>query len=127
MHVRLKGINQITKQLADGRRETYYYAWKGGPRLNGKPGSAEFVASYNDAVARKVAPPKGRLLSILQKYQNSTDFADLAERTRKDYVGKITARGEVRRFPALRHAGRAHAWHLQGLARRAREIIAPSG
>ena len=66
MRVRLKGINSITKTLADGTRRTYYYAWKGGPLLRGEPGTPEFVQSYNEAVARKVVPPGGTLLSVLQ-------------------------------------------------------------
>ena len=51
MRVRLKGINSITKKLADGTRRTYWYAWKGGPALRGEPGTPEFVASYNEAAA----------------------------------------------------------------------------
>lgn len=89
MRVRLKGINRVTKRLAGGRIVTYWYAWKGGPALHGAPGSPEFFASYNEAVARKVTPPAGVLLSILQGYQASEDFRGLAERTRSDYVGKI--------------------------------------
>jgi integrase len=89
VRIRLKGINSITKKLADGTRRTYYYAWKGGPPLRGKPGSPEFVASYNEAVARKVVPPRGTLLSVLQGYQASEDFLGLAPRSRSDYVGKI--------------------------------------
>ena len=54
MRVRLKGINSITKTLADGARRTYWYAWKGGPPLRGEPGTPEFIASYNEAAARKV-------------------------------------------------------------------------
>ena len=57
MRVRLKGINSRTKELAGGSEVTYYYAWKGGPRLEGKPGSPEFHASYNAAVSTKKAPP----------------------------------------------------------------------
>jgi hypothetical protein len=45
MRIRLKGINSITKRLADGSWRTYYYAWKGGPALRGEPGTPEFVAS----------------------------------------------------------------------------------
>jgi integrase len=86
MRVRLKGINSYTARLADGTTRTYWYAWKGGPRLKGNPGSPEFHASYNEAVARKVRPPDGRLLFILQGYQASEDFRQLAERTRQDYV-----------------------------------------
>ena len=55
MRVRLKGVNSRTKRLADGSLKTYYWAWKGGPPLPGKPGSPEFIAAYNAAVAEKVA------------------------------------------------------------------------
>ena len=89
MRVRLKGINRVAARLADGRINTYFYAWKGGPRLRGKPGSPEFIASYNEAVARRIAPPQGVLLAVLQEYQRSQDFLGLAERTRADYIDKI--------------------------------------
>ena len=89
MRVRLKGINSRRKKLADGRVVTYWYAWKGGPRLDGKPGSAEFIASYNAAVATKRQPPRGVLLSVLQGYQASAVFLDRADRTRLDYVQQI--------------------------------------
>src|SRR6516165_4059982 len=38
MRVRLKGLNSITKRLADGTQRTYFYAWKGGPPLRGERG-----------------------------------------------------------------------------------------
>lgn len=85
MRVRLKGINRVTKKLASGKSVTYHYAWKGGPRLKGAPGSPEFHESYNKAVASRRTAPKEQLQSILDKFEASTDFADLAERTRKDY------------------------------------------
>jgi integrase len=89
MRVRLKGINSVRKRLADGTRRTYWYAWKGGPSLRGEPGTPEFVASYNEAIARKVVPPRGALLSVLQAYQASAEFLGLAEVTRKGYVWHI--------------------------------------
>src|SRR6516165_8679781 len=89
MRIRLKGINSITKTLADGTRRTYWYAWKGGPPLRGEPGTPEFVASYNEAAARKVVPPRGTLLSVMQAYQASAEFLGLAEVTRKGYVWHI--------------------------------------
>jgi integrase len=89
MRIRLKGINSITKTLAGGTRRTYWYAWKGGPPLHGEPGTPEFIASYNEAAARKVVPPRGTLLSVMQAYQASEDFLSLAPRSRSDYVGKI--------------------------------------
>jgi hypothetical protein len=89
MRVRLKGINSKTRRLADGRLVTYWWAWKGGPPLRGDPGSPEFMASYNEAVACKVTPPAGVLFSILQGYQASEALRGLADRTRRDYVAKI--------------------------------------
>jgi hypothetical protein len=89
MRVRLKGINSITKRLADGTRRTYWYAWKGGPPLRGEPGTPEFIASYNEAVARKITPPSGTLLSVLQAYQASDSFLGLADETRRGYAGLI--------------------------------------
>src|SRR5262249_10868215 len=86
MRVRLKGINSKRKRLADGSWRTYYWAWKGGPALRGEPGTPDFVASYNEAVARKVMPPHGTLLSLLQSYQASEDFRQLMPRTRADYA-----------------------------------------
>ena len=90
MRIRLRGINRITKRLADGTRRTYWYAWKGGPPLRGEPGSPEFVHSYNEAIARKVAPPDGMILSLLRGYQGSDDFRRRRDRTRRDYIAKIT-------------------------------------
>jgi integrase len=89
MRIRLRGLNAVTKKLANGTKRTYYYAWKGGPPLDGLPGSPEFVASYNEAVARKVLPPRGTLLSVLQAYQASEDFTGLADSTRRSYVALI--------------------------------------
>ena len=89
MRIDLKGLNWSNKRLADGTLRTYWYAWKGGPPLRGQPGTPEFVASYNEAVASKVATPQGMILSILQGYQASEDFRCLAESTRRSYVPLI--------------------------------------
>jgi integrase len=89
MRIRLKGLNSVKKRLADGRTVIYYYAWKGGPALRGELGSPEFVASYNEAVAQKVKPPTGVLLSVIQGYQASEDFRGLADSTRRAYVALI--------------------------------------
>jgi len=90
MHVRLKGINHATKRLADGSTKVYYYAWRGGPLLRGEPGSPEFTASYNEAVARKVVPQSGTLSSLMQLYQASEEaFGKLSGRTKEDYREQI--------------------------------------
>jgi integrase len=89
MRVRLKGLNSVRKKLANGAVRTYWYAWKSGPKLPGKPGDPEFVAAYNAAVAERIQPPQGSLLTILQSFQASSDWDELAERTRRDYVKLI--------------------------------------
>ena len=89
MRLRVKGLNWATFKLADGTKMTNYYAWRGGPLLSGAPGSPEFWASYNAAIATKVVAPEGRLLALLQAYQRSQQFLSLRERTREDYVKQI--------------------------------------
>jgi integrase len=89
MRVRLRGVNRVRKKLADGSWQTYYYAWKGGPPLRGDPGTPEFIASYNEAAARKAITPRGTMLSVLQAYQSSEDFTGLADSTRRSYVALI--------------------------------------
>src|SRR5262245_11705993 len=89
MRVRLKGINSVRKRLADGTTKTFWYAWKGGPPLRGEPGSPEFHASYNEAVAQKKTPARGTLFSILQQYQASQDFLGLADSPKRGYIALI--------------------------------------
>jgi hypothetical protein len=57
MRVSLMGIASATKILASGEKVTYYYAWRGGPKLLGKPGSPEFVQSYEKAHRERHAIP----------------------------------------------------------------------
>jgi integrase len=90
MRINAKGLHWTPVTLADGSKKTYWYAWRGGPRLKGEYGSPEFIASFNAAIATKVVAPEGRLLSLLQGYQQSQDFLGLRERTRADYIGLIT-------------------------------------
>lgn len=91
MRVKLRGINTVRKRLANGSTVAYYYAWKGGPRLDGKPGSAEFIASYNEAInARKLSPPDV-LRTVLDAYESSSAFTSRADRTRADYKKHLRA------------------------------------
>ena len=89
MRLQLKGVNSVTKRLADGTTRTYWYAWRGGPPLRGKPGTPEFIASYNKAVEQKLIPPSGVLFKLLQDYQASDNFRSLRDRTRHDYIQQI--------------------------------------
>jgi hypothetical protein len=86
MRVVLKGIDSAVKRLADGSTRTYHYAWRGGPRLEGDPGTPEFVASYNAAVAGRPTRRNCKTLKgIVDSYLDSQDFATKRDRTREDY------------------------------------------
>jgi hypothetical protein len=49
VRVRFEGINTVRKHLSGGGVRIYFYHRATGLRLEGKPGSAEFIASYGDA------------------------------------------------------------------------------
>jgi integrase len=80
--VDLKGIAKVK-----AKGHTYYYAWRGGPRLRGDPGSPEFIASYNEAVEQLRALDKNRFRFIVADYKGSGDYRKLADSTR-DQWGK---------------------------------------
>ena len=118
MRVRLKGINRANVKLAGGRVVTYWYAWRGGPRLPGKPGDPEFVAAYNAAIATKTAPTQGTLRAILVAYQESSEFTKLRSRTQKDYrwhIARIEAKFAT--FPLAALANRRTRGIFKSLAR----------
>ena len=78
--VKLKGVAKVT---AKGR--SYWYAWRGGPRLVGEPGSPEFHASYIEAHEALRAPDPGRFRSLVVAYKASDDYARLAPATKQNW------------------------------------------
>ncbi|AZV00309.1 tyrosine-type recombinase/integrase [Paracoccus sulfuroxidans] len=89
MRVKLKGVNRVSKVLSNGQRVVYYYAWKGGPRLPGKPGDQGFQDAYHEATKARRTPAQDTLQAIINAYQDSPKFTDLAARTQADYVRNI--------------------------------------
>ncbi len=80
-----KGLHKATARVADGSTRTYWYAWKGGPRLDGEPGSPEFRSAHAAAVAeRRGGATHGILAGLIIAYRQSPEFADLADSTRKE-------------------------------------------
>jgi len=78
--VRLRGVHTVK---AGGR--VYHYAWRGGPRLKGEPGSPAFIASFNEAHARRKEPVRGTLKEVLTKYRASPEFTKLGAHTKRAY------------------------------------------
>jgi integrase len=80
LRVSLRGVAKTT-----AKGQAYYYAWRGGPRLRGEPGSPEFLASYNEAIESRRTPEPGRFRSLVVLYRASADYANLAPSTRKNW------------------------------------------
>ncbi|MGY4499179.1 integrase [Bradyrhizobium sp. GM24.11] len=85
--VDLKGIAKVT-----AKGKTYYYAWRGGPRLRGEPGTPEFMASYNAALEEHRAIDKNRFRFVVADYKASGEdgiagsgYKGLAQSTRDEW------------------------------------------
>jgi len=89
VNIELKGIAKVT---AKGR--AYYYAWRGGPRLRGEPGSTEFMASYNEAIENRRTPDKSRFKSVVVLYRGSGDYKGLGDSTRRNWGTWLDRIGE---------------------------------
>ena len=106
MRVHLKGIHRVRWRLASGEIAIYYYAWRGGPRLIGKPGSPEFMQSYNAALASRRLPAQGKLFTLIAEFRASSEFLSLSNSTKRAYsaylrmieadFGELPIRGVVR-------------------------------
>jgi integrase len=78
-------MHKVKVRLADGTPRTYYYAWRGGPRLPDDPNSDAFADALLKARASRRQAPPGILFTIIAEYRASADFTSRAPATRKDY------------------------------------------
>lgn len=85
----MKGVHRVTKRLASGKVAVYHYAWRGGPRIPGEPGSAEFLAALSAAQTEAPQHHKGTLQEVINAYQASPAFTALSESTRKGYARRL--------------------------------------
>jgi integrase len=76
-------------RLASGERRTYCYAWRGGPRLDGQPGSPEFVRGYQEAHATLRQPKAGTMMTLIAEFKASAEFRALAPSTLRAYSNYI--------------------------------------
>lgn len=79
--VDLKGVHRV---ISKGR--VYYYAWRGGPRLVGAPGSPEFLKSYQDARNPLANLDRGQFSTWVKLYRDSKSFRDSSPITRKKWA-----------------------------------------
>lgn len=87
----LRGIHKVRRQLAAGGFSIHYYAWRGGPKIDAEPDTAEFLAEWQRLSADQDKPVHhtGTLQELITAYQRSPAFTDLATATREGYVRRI--------------------------------------
>lgn len=78
--VQLRGVHVVR---AKGKE--YHYAWRGGPRLTGEPGSDEYVAAYKAAKDSRKTPSGETLAAIVAKYRANPAFTKLGAHTKRAY------------------------------------------
>jgi integrase len=92
VRARFPGINKVRKKLADGSNATYYYHRATGQRLEGTPGTPEFVTSYAAAEKTLVARHTGRNVNgLIRAFTTSVEFTEkLAASTQREYKRMLT-------------------------------------
>ena len=87
----LKGVFPTYKTLRDGTRRTYWYHRATGRRVNGEPGSPEFIADL--AAAEKTTRDRlaGTFNQLVRGYTLSAEFeGGLAPSTKAEYRRILT-------------------------------------
>lgn len=77
----LPGVHRVH---AKGRY--YYYAWRGGPRIKGEPGTPEFLAAYQDALDSRTVVTGDRFRAAIVDYRASDAYKALAPSTKKQWA-----------------------------------------
>ena len=76
--VELKGLHIVRMRGVE-----YVYAWRGGPRIEARLGTAAFLQAYNDAIESRRIPDNSKLRAVIYLYRSSPDFAKLAPTTKR--------------------------------------------
>ena len=74
VRVRLKGIHRVKMRLATGETRVYFYAWRGGPRIQAVPGTPEFISLYHAARDSLLKPKPGTLMTLITEFRRRPSF-----------------------------------------------------
>lgn len=86
MRVLLKGVHKVRYRLASGVIATYYYAWRGGPRIDAEPGTAEFVRLYTEAHAARKRPAHGTMMALVAEFKAAAEFTTKSLASKRNYL-----------------------------------------
>ena len=92
MRAKIRGVNTVRKRLADGSLRVYHYHRHTGTRLDGKPGSPDFIASYAEAERKLTERHPDLCAGLIRAFLTSPDFMhNLQPTTQKEYRRIFTA------------------------------------
>ena len=119
MRVRLRGINSRRKRLADGTIRTHPLPGPGraGHHCGRTPGTAEFIASYNEAVAQKVVPPAWYIVELAAAVSGQRRFPPARRQHAAQLRPADRAHCRLWRLSVVRAERPAHTRRIHGMAR----------
>ena len=86
MLVKLMGVHRVKRKLASGAAVTYYYAWRGGPRILAEPNTDAFVIEFAKLTrTRPASAGKDTVGALVQAYVASEAYKGRKDSTRKGY------------------------------------------
>lgn len=87
----MKGVHIVEKRLASGDLRTYFYAWRGGPRMEADPNDDDaMMLEYLRLTRRREAPVEVvTVADLIKKYLAAADFTGLRDKTKTEYEAAI--------------------------------------
>lgn len=87
MFVQLKGLHTVKKKMSDGTIKLYYYAWRGGPRLQSDPNvdKLAFAAEFRELTKSVREPDRDTVAGLIVLYKSSPAYVDVSDVTKRDY------------------------------------------
>ncbi|MFN4296738.1 MAG: tyrosine-type recombinase/integrase [Brevundimonas sp.] len=105
--MRLRGVHVVRRRLSSGEVREYHYAWRGGPRIHGKPGSPEYLARLRKALESVKVARQGTFREIITAYQASPEYRKLGHHSKRAYdrhIAQIESRFGTMPLAALEDA-----------------------
>lgn len=95
MQADMKGVHRVRKRLSDGSTRVYYYAWRGGPRMEADVKDTRAFMTEWLRLTRDRAPDPAKaaddlkLSDLVKLYIAAADFKGLKPRTQIDYKAAL--------------------------------------
>lgn len=90
----IRGVFPTYKRLSDGSLKTYWYHRRTGRRLQGAPGSPEFIADFALAESMRQAALSGTFNGLIRDYTSSQEFEKLLASSTRDQYRRMLTKAE---------------------------------